>query len=82
MDKIESYLMAIYKDIQKQVPKLHDLSFDVTTYDGGDSKLHGFIHVGKGCASFNSISELNTIVRNEKCISKNEILYRNFKGVL
>lgn len=84
MDKIESRVMAIYKDTQEQLPKLHHLSFEVTTYEhSGETKLSGFIHVDKGCESFDSISELKNII--QKKVEKQrirKILHRNFKGIL
>lgn len=83
MDKIENHIMAIYEDIQKQLPKMDTLTFAATTYDTGKTKLYGFLHVDGGCASFFSILELKNIIQ-EKIKKKRirEILYRNFKGVL
>ena len=84
MDKIEKHLTAIYENIQKQLPKMHHLTFSVATYDTGKSKLYGFLHSDEqDCKLFYSITELNNIIQKEIVKRKRRtILCRNFKGVL
>lgn len=76
---IEWQLMQLYLRLQRQVPVLHDLSFHISTYDSGKTELHGFIHIGGGCESFNSIDGLISVVSKEaEIFLKREILFRKF----
>lgn len=83
LEKIEKDLRDIHAEIQKEIPALHNLSFEITTYQSGKIKLHGFYHIGKECKQWLNVSELYDLISKvRKRRVKNAILYQQFSGVV
>lgn len=83
LEKIERELMGIYAEIQKEIPNLCNLSFEISTFDDGDTAQHGYYHIGNDCGQYGNIAELATIVAEAReRRAKNEILYQDFSEVL
>lgn len=85
MDKIEyqvieHQLLKLYSEIQKQIPSLHRLTFEINTHEPKRTELSGFIHFGKNCDSYGSVDTLINIMSKKKAESRRrEILFRKFK---
>ena len=79
LKRIERELMSIYAEMQKEIPGLHNLSFEISTWENGKTVQHGYYHIGKGCKPYNNIAELATLITGTKeRRAKNEILYQRF----
>jgi len=77
--KLGKDLMNFYNKMKTDIPSLNHVSFEITTYLGGRSELHGFYHIGEGCKQWRNISELIQIRNDAKSRRiKNEILFRKF----
>lgn len=81
--EIEKNLMDIYTEIKEQYPDLHHLSFEITTYDSGKTRLYGYIHIGGDCKIYDDIAKLSVLVSETKERRlKKLILFQKFEGIL
>ena len=62
LEEIEKKLMGIYAEIQKEIPSLRKISFEIQTFSPGRTYLWGCYHVGNNAKVYDNISELATIV--------------------
>ena len=83
LEKIEKDLLSVYSEIQKEIPNLCNLSFEISTWEMKDTTQYGYYHIGNDCGQYGNIAELATLVANAKeRRAKNEILYQQFGGVV
>lgn len=81
LKKIEKDLMGVYTEIQKEIPNLRNLSFEINTWDNGDTAQYGYYHIGNDCGQHGNITELAALATEAKeRRTKNEILYQQFGG--
>lgn len=83
LKKIEKELLEIYSEMQKEIPALNHLSFEVGTYNSGGTYLSGFYHIGEDCEQYENIIDLVDPIEIAKARrEKNAILYQRFEGVV
>lgn len=83
LERLEKDLLGVYAEIQKEIPNLCNLSFEISTWDDGDTAQYGYYHIGNDCGQYGNIAELAALVTGAReRRSKNEILYQNFSGVV
>ena len=77
---LEHQLLKFYLEIQENIPKLHNISFNVSTYETGKTSMHGYFHVGGECESFRSADELISLISNKEAIAlRRKLLSKKFK---
>lgn len=82
LKRIERELMDIYTAMQKEIPNLHNLSFEISTWENGNTVQYGYYYIGNDCGQYGDIAELVALVTKAKeRRAKNEILYQSFEGV-
>lgn len=83
LKRLERELMSIYAEMQKEVPSLRKISFEIQTFSPGRTYLWGCYHIGNDARVYDNISELAVFVTKAKERRvKNEILYQRFEGVV
>lgn len=83
LENIEKELLSIYAEIQKEIPNLHNLSFEISTWERGNTIQYGYYHISSVCGQYDNIAELVMLVTEAKeRRAKNEILYQSFEGIL
>ena len=82
LKRIERELMSVYAEMQKEIPNLHNLSFEISTWENGNTVQYGYYHIGNDCGQYGDIAELATLVTEAtERRAKNKILYQNFEGI-
>lgn len=79
LKRIEKELMEIYAEMQKEIPALQKISFEIQTFAPDRTYLWGCYHVGNDSRVYDNIAELATLIAETKeRRAKNEILYQRF----
>ncbi len=78
MHKLQQDIMSVYKKVKEKNPGLSHLSFEVTDFCAGPM-MHGWVHIGERCESFDTMAEFAALVDvgKNRAIS-NEVLFRQF----
>ena len=76
LEEIEQKLMAVYAELEKAIPGLHRLTFEIDKYDHlPNLKLHGFYHKDDDCVSYNDIDEIYNLWH------RHHILFQKFNPI-
>lgn len=63
LKRIERELLSIYAEIQKEIPSLRKISFEIQTFSPDRTYLWGCYHVGNDCGTYNGVAELVALIQ-------------------
>ena len=80
MESLLLRLQETYKEIKKDLPGLHHLSFGLSEYpNSAGPHFQGWVHHGKACESFHEVDKLADYVEKySQPRRRKEILFRRF----